>query len=224
VSYKIRGGKAVPQMITIDVLGMRKRVPFSGTAEEYQRLVDGQRYRTAEKRRLLKQAQSATGVEKVAVIREYMLLLGSHERIAAMMPLIEHEPAEVFWPVFLDCWSDCDNTWEWNEQLVETLHRVGPCNCYREQAEDGGAFFDSLPEQITVYRGGSRARIDGAISWTTSIDIAEGFARGHRFIRVPDPVVATGTINKSAVFLATNDRNESEVLCLPRIIKIEAVE
>ena len=56
---------------------------------------------------------------------------------------------------------------------------------------------------------------------TTDVHVAEGFARGHRGIRVPDPVVATGTIAKSAVFLATNDRGESEVLGLPHIIKID---
>jgi hypothetical protein len=68
-----------------------------------------------------------------------MLLLDSRERIAALLPLIEHEP----------------------------LRSSG-----RQ-----GAFFDRLPEHFTVYRGGSRVRINGAISWTTDVHVAEGFAR-----------------------------------------------
>ena len=47
------------------------------------------------------------------------------------------------------------------------------------------------------------------------------FARGHRDIRVPDPVVATGTINKSNILWATDCRNECEILGEPRDIKVE---
>ena len=184
-------------------------------------LVTAQRRRAAEKRRHRQRALRTTGARKVAAIGNYMLRLEPHERIAALLPLIEHEPAAIFWPAFIGAWSMCAATWEWNEKLVAALRRVGRCTCYREQTEDQGAFFDSLPEHFTVYRGGSRVRIDGAISWTTDVHVAEGFARGHGGIRVPDPVVATGTIAKSAVFLATNDRSESEVLGLPHIIKID---
>jgi hypothetical protein len=103
--------------------------------------------------------------------------------------------------------------------LVEIFHRVGPCHDYGPDLEEGD-FFYSLPDRITVYRGASRSRIDGAISWTTDIEVAQRFAHGHRGIAVPDPVVATGTINKFDVFLATNERQESEILGLPRDVKI----
>ena len=42
-------------------------------------------------------ALRTTGAGKVAAIDNYMLLLDSHERIAALLPLIEHEPAAIFW-------------------------------------------------------------------------------------------------------------------------------
>jgi hypothetical protein len=51
--------------------------------------------------------------------------------------------------------------------------------------------------------------------------VAWHFARGHRGIRVPDPVVATGTINKSNILWATDCRNEHEILGEPRDIKVE---
>jgi hypothetical protein len=63
----------LPLMITVDVLGKRRRMPFSGTPEQYAEIVAGQRTFAAEKRRQRRRAQRATGAEKVAAIREYML-------------------------------------------------------------------------------------------------------------------------------------------------------
>jgi hypothetical protein len=42
--------------------------------------------------------------------------------------------------------------------------------------------------------------------------VAEKFARGHRFIPVPDPVIAEVVVEREAVFAALNCRNESELL------------
>jgi hypothetical protein len=55
-------------------------------------------------------------------------------------------------------------------------------------------------------------------------NVARRFARGHRRITVPDPVIATGTINKSDIFWATNCRNEYEILGEPRDIKVEGFQ
>lgn len=70
------------------------------------------------------------------------------------------------------------------------------------------------PDRLTVYRGASRARI-AAVSWTTDLEVARRFASGHRGIGVPDPVIAMAEISGDEVFWATDDRNESEILCLP---------
>jgi hypothetical protein len=177
-------------------------------------LIAGQRRFDAQKRRALKWARRAGGAEKIKAVNDYMLMLGSHERIAALLPLIENESAETFWPIFRKWWPACDCAGGWNWLLAEIFHRVGP-------APDPGEFFHSLPDCITVYRGASRERIEGAISWTTNLKVAQHFAHGHRLIRVPDPVIATGVINKLDVFLATNERSESEILALPHIINVE---
>jgi hypothetical protein len=79
-----------------------------------------------------------------------------------------------------------------------------------------------LPDTITVYRGASHSRIKDAVSWTKCINAARRFAHGHRGIKVPDPVVATGVVDKASVFLALDERlEEHEILALPRIIKVE---
>ena len=47
-------------------------------------------------------------------------------------------------------------------------------------------------------------------------EVAWRFARG-----TPDPVVATGVINKSDIWWATASRNEEEILGVPRDIKVK---
>ena len=49
--------------------------------------------------------------------------------------------------------------------------------------------------------------------------IAEGFARGHRGIRVPDPLVASALIPTDAIFFVTDDRNEKEIVLNPRRLR-----
>jgi hypothetical protein len=119
-----------------------------------------------------------------------MYLLNSEQRIDKLVPLIEHEPAEIFWPIFTDVWPMCDRTYDWHGRLADALRRVGP---------HPSIIADDLPV-LTVYRGGSRARIAGAISWTTDLAVAQNFAAGHRFIPVHDPVIAKAMVDKAEVY------------------------
>jgi hypothetical protein len=146
----------------------------------------------------------------------------SPERAAKLVPLIENEPPEIFWPIFLSEWTSCDAAWRWQQKLIPILRRVRPCprEIYLEHAKDNGQFWSSLPDDLTLYRGCSRAHVN-AISWTTNRSIAEGFAKGHRFIPVPDAAIATATIRKADIFAATDDRKESEIICLPCVVGIE---
>jgi hypothetical protein len=175
----------------------------------------------AEKQRRRLAAQCAIGPSKVAAIKEYLDQLAPHRRIAALLALTRSESPQVFWPTFTNNWCGCDKG-STNKLLPEVLQRVGPApaSCY-QQDWDKGNFFQSLPDQITVYRGASRQRI-GGLSWTTSKIVAWGFAYGHRGIRVLDPVIATATINKTNILWATDQLSEREVLGVPRDIKIEA--
>ena len=79
-------------------------------------------------------------------------------------------------------------------------------------------FYDGLPKVVTVYRGCSTSRVRG-LAWTTDLDIARQFARGHRQIAVPSPVVATAQIPKEAIYTVTMDRNEYEVVLNYRRLK-----
>jgi len=128
-------------------------------------------------------------------------------------------PREIFWPVFCNLWSACDATWWHQELLIFVLRRYAPAIL----SDDERKIFDALPERVQVYRGCSRERIKG-VSWTTERHIAEQFARGHRMIRVPDPVIASAVIAKSDIFITNNDRDEHEVLLDPDHLQELSVE
>ena len=67
---------------------------------------------------------------------------------------------------------------------------------------------------VTIYRGCPSERVRG-ISWTTSLTVAEGFARGHRAIPVPNPVIVSAKVPSEAILAVFVDRNESEVIVDP---------
>ncbi len=62
---------------------------------------------------------------------------------------------------------------------------------------------------------GIRAHGSRGISWTLDEAVACGFAEGHRGLRAPDAVLATGLIAKEHIFAVFTDRHESEVLLDP---------
>jgi hypothetical protein len=83
--------------------------------------------------------------------------------------------------------------------------------------------FETIPQRVQVFRGCSLPRVLG-IAWTIRRDIAEGFARGHRNIRLPEPVVTSALIPKEHIFFVTDDREEKEIILNPRRLSKLVVE
>jgi len=108
-----------------------------------------------------------------------------------------------FWQVFADIWTSCDGTHHLQDRLLYLLKAKGPA--------PETDFFQTLPDEVTVYRGCSRERVE-ALAWSIDLTVAQAFARGHRGIRVPDPVIASAVVPRSMVLFATDDRGEKEVL------------
>ena len=77
-------------------------------------------------------ARRARGRDKIKAVIDYMLLLSSEARVGKLVPLIEHEPAEIFWPIFTKIWpySYCDH--HWNERLFAALQRWQPVSGGRD--------------------------------------------------------------------------------------------
>lgn len=149
----------------------------------------------------------------VVAAAEHLIWFGSHDRLPAMLSYLRGASRDVFWPVMLEWWSCCDATWPWRGALMRQLRCHGPG--LDHHSAENLALFDALPGRIAVFRGCSRARVRGA-SWSTDPEVAAGFARGHRGLRVPDPVVAQAEVAKTAVFAIFTGRDESEVLLDPR--------
>ena len=157
-------------------------------------------------------ARRARGHDKIEAVIKYMNLLCWGTRASKLVPLIEHEPAEIFWPIFIKIWpyAYCDHTRDWNKRLLAALQRVGPHHSVRH-----------LPQTLTVYRGGSRSHIAG-LAWTPDLQVARRFARGIGWFAVPDPAVAMAQIKRSDAFWYSNSRNEREVICWPTSSQISA--
>lgn len=76
------------------------------------------------------------------------------------------------------------------------------------------AYYNSLPDEFTVYRGiGSKTNKKG-ISYTLSLEKAEWFA--NRFQQ--DGYVLTGTAKKKDVLAYLNGREEQTILIEPKNI------
>ena len=178
------------------------------------------------RRKTIKILKSDYAVEKkVGEIFSQVLLTNSEERLDEFLRLVKHikEP-EVFWRAFCETWSCCDATWSLRDRLLHELQTwKGHCSSMHPceyLAGNDADFFRSQPNLIKIYRGASVQRIKG-FAWTTDHNAALGFARGHRGIPVPNPVIASTDIHKDDIFIATNDRQESEVVVdFERLTKI----
>jgi hypothetical protein len=83
--------------------------------------------------------------------------------------------------------------------------------------DEARQMFDALPDTIRVYRGCSRAPLCG-LAWSLDRHVAVGFARGHRRIAAPDPIIVGADLRKGAIFALINERSESETVLDPRKI------
>ena len=143
----------------------------------------------------------------------------SGNRLDVMLALLTYQPSIIFWPVFHANWTHCDGTEHLSDRLVSDLRRHDTRRrsvpLLRKTDSD---WFQSLTNPIRIYRGCSGPRVH-RVSWTTEISVAENFARGHRFIKVPDPVIATALIAKDAVFGAYQARKEGEIVIDPEALQ-----
>lgn len=114
-----------------------------------------------------------------------------------------------FWRIFNLGWSCCDNTFHHCGKLLPLLTARGTAAPFLEGRDKD--FYEGLPDSVRIYRGCSVERVRG-LSWTIDRAVAAAFARGHRRINVPNPVVATAVIPREAIFTVATDREEQEVV------------
>jgi hypothetical protein len=204
-------------LVWMDVMGRRMQVPMSPKDAAWMRR--GAVLRQSRKAACTRKANAALAAYKagrgtaeaaIAAISARVSFCNSHERLGVMLIRLDGAPREIFWSVFCDYWSVCDATWWLQVPLLNILRMHAPAILPADEQK----VFDALPERVPVFRGCSRERTMG-LSWTTERRVAERFAHGHRGIRVPDPVIATGLIAKADILVTNSNRKEHEVLLDP---------
>ena len=147
---------------------------------------------------------------------------GSHQRPGAVLRWIESLEADhpedivgpVFWQVVRDNWATFDlipHT-EYAEAFDQYLTYCPDDPVLVDAGNTDRTWFDSLPDEFAAYRGQCAAR-DVGLAWTVDRERAEWFARtGYRGRGNAHPILLTTTIRKRDIVLASNTRNESEVV------------
>ena len=228
--YRTRQRRA--QQITRLKIGPREIEALVSTADASKILI-GQQEWAAEKRRRTRVARHAIQRylqspnqrhRKAALdaVESCSLSESSEGCLSTVLSLIEFAPPEIFWPALMNEWCRCDATWDHGQRLLQALmNQTKPALPFFSSSQR--QLFDALPPQVQVFRGCSAPRAC-AIAWTMDRAIAEGFARGHRGIPVPEPVVASAFIAKEHIFFITDERQEREVILNPRRLRQVVVE
>ena len=114
---------------------------------------------------------------------------------------------EDYWNQVARVWIDSENIYQnkysWRSLLTEQYS-----NPNLMMNEEEKIFFESLPDEITIFRGGMD---DKGFSWTLDKDRACWFANRWN----QDQEVFEKTINKSDALAYLNGRNESEIIYVP---------
>lgn len=146
-------------------------------------------------------------VEKAAAAGDWNQWLWLHEkphRMACLYELVvrglvnEQEAAEFFGEV----WTNIENVWQYTDEIEHIVHYADLKVLHSDP------FYESLPDEVTVYRGHQGVN-EWGMSWTTDRERAIWFA--HRF-QQDHAYLSTGRVRKSDILFATNGRNESEIV------------
>jgi len=131
------------------------------------------------------------------------------ERSDAFLRLAAELNDQQFWMLFHGCWTTFEK--------IDELRFEDELNKRRESWEksylraDDQKFYDSLPLEVTIYRGQDADDLVG-LSWTKSRDVAVSFAVGHRGILNARPFLIEAITIKSDIAGAYTDRNQSEIV------------
>lgn len=129
----------------------------------------------------------------------------SDQRAASLLEILKEYPATAFWKSVASHWSGFDAIPHDRFAELFRLHR-GLWTADAMNAECR-AWYDSLPDEITIFRGGDSA----GLSWTTCRTVALQFAAGHRGLK-RKPEVSVATVRRSDVAFVCVERAESELV------------
>tara|TARA_R100000995_G_scaffold68091_1_gene36760 strand:+ start:2924 stop:3895 length:972 start_codon:yes stop_codon:yes gene_type:complete len=164
--------------------------------------------------------------EQLADISELMLYVDKPYRIEALHALhYEVEPVN-FWTMFHQHWNSVENPSDFTDMLhsmfeyddygfnYDMLQDESRLNTLEPEDK---AFYLSLPDEFAVFRGCHSFNEQG-FSWTTDREVAERFAL--RMAIDKEYILLQGMVRKTDVICAYDNREEKEILVLPKKVII----
>jgi hypothetical protein len=145
---------------------------------------------------------------------EIFFALPSEDRAHALIFAFERIGHDnLFWIALAKWWSGFDAID--HETLNDLMRRRAPAWTPDCMTKKNLHKYRALPDRLTIYRGQDMAG-EIKFSWTLDARVAEGFARGHRGAKHPNPIIYVATTDKDNVALYQSERKEAEVVLFQR--------
>jgi hypothetical protein len=159
---------------------------------------------------LLSAIKAGDNATIVSAADDYLRLGGSSDRPWMFLEIMKayRVNGEAFWRILHLCWNGFDRIPHRQFARLFRIYRQAWRSEYLPLAD--AEEFCRLPETITVYRG-QDATAPVGLSWSTKRSVAEDFARGHRMIFNPSPVVIEAQVSKAEIAGIYTDRDEVEI-------------
>ena len=159
-------------------------------------------------------------------IEELMIHVDKPYRIEALHAIHKQVTPLNFWTVFHRWWNTIENPsdyidhindmfeydeWGYNYDMLQDQSRL---HTLEEVDRD---FYDSLPDEFAVFRGCHGFNEQGC-SWSTDRKVAEKFAL--RMAIDKQYILLQGMVRKTDIICAYNNRQEKEIVVLPKKVII----
>ena len=112
-----------------------------------------------------------------------------------------------YWSLLSDIWTDTENQWQGLNKWKQLLSSNRPSRHYLMNEEEFN-LLQSLPDEVTIYRGCQAGINENGLSWSLNKKKAEFFA--NRFGK--EGIILERKIPKSNIIAFLNGRGESEVI------------
>ena len=144
---------------------------------------------------------------KTKNFNQYIFLHERPYRINAFQDIKKDLDNKTYWRLLSNIWTDTENSW----QDIETWKKLFKSKRNKKENLMGGqelATYESLDNELIIYRGCVKGLNENGLSWTLNKDQAEWFAK--RFDK--DGIVIEKRINKKNIVAYFNSRGEEEVV------------
>ena len=141
-----------------------------------------------------------------------------YERWPALNDVEAQLPDPTFYRTFVDVWSNSETN-DRHLELIDHLIKKRTIKAERVMPhldKEDRELFDSLPDEVTIYRGTTVENPYADYSWTTDPDKALWFARR---CYEATPALAAARVKKTDLLFAHVGRDESEVAIRTKAIR-----